>query len=119
AEMHEQDFAGRKIDEEILGAPAQPLDRLALQPGDEVLRQRPAQVAAMRLHLGEAGALHDRLQPAADRLDFRQFWHHELPRETYRPSFRRAMVLPQMDYSPCRKPAKIPISDSSRSRLGT
>ena len=83
AEMHQQDFAGRKIDKEIFGASAQSLDRLALQAGDEVPRQRPAQVVAMRLDLGKARALHHRLQPAADRFDFRQFGHrNELPHET-------------------------------------
>ena len=75
AEMHQQHVAGGKIGEEILGAAAEPFDRLALEPGGEILRQRPAQIAAPRLDLGEARALHDRLQAAADGLDFGQFGH--------------------------------------------
>ncbi len=81
--MHQQHVTGGKIGEEIFGAPAQPFHRLALEPGDEVLGQGPAQVAAVGFDLGKARPLHHRLQPAAHGLDFGQFRHrHKLPRKT-------------------------------------
>ena len=46
-----------------------------LEPTDEILRQRPAQVGPARLDLGEARALHHGLQAAADGLDLWQLGH--------------------------------------------
>src|SRR5262249_53294666 len=73
--MHHQPVAGGEIGEQVFCTAAEPLDPLAFEPGDEVLRQRPAQVAAVRLDLAEARSLHDRLQPAPDGLDLGQFGH--------------------------------------------
>ena len=47
AEMHEQHVAGRKIGEQIFRPPAEAGHGLALQALREILRQRPAQIAAM------------------------------------------------------------------------
>ncbi len=73
--MHQQHVAGGQIGQQVLGAPAEPLDGLALEPRDEILRQRPAQVAAARLHLLEARALHGGRKAAAHGLDFGQLGH--------------------------------------------
>ena len=54
AEMHDQHVAGRQIGEQIFGAPADAGDGLALEPLREILRQRPAQIAAANLDLDEA-----------------------------------------------------------------
>jgi hypothetical protein len=75
AEMHHQHVAGRQVRKQIFGAPSEALDRLAFEPGGEILRQRPAQVAAVRDDLGEARALHHRRESAAHRFDFGQFGH--------------------------------------------
>src|SRR3974390_2087218 len=75
AEVHDQHFARREIGEQIFCAPVEPLNALALQALHEIRRQRPAQIAALRLDLGEARALHDRLQSAANGLDFGQLGH--------------------------------------------
>ena len=76
--MHEQHVAGRKIGEQIFGPPAEAGHGLALESLGKILRQRPAQIAAMHLDLGEARALHGRLEPAAHRFDFRQFGHRSI-----------------------------------------
>src|SRR6185437_13572637 len=57
------------------GAAAKPGDGAALQPLDEILGQRPAQVAAVYVDLGKTRAFHDRLQAAAHGFDFGQFGH--------------------------------------------
>jgi hypothetical protein len=46
-----------------------------LQPLGEVLRQRPAQVAAARLDLGKARAFHGGRQAAAHGFDFGELGH--------------------------------------------
>ena len=61
AEMHHQHVAGRQIGEQIFGPPAHAGHGCAFEALGEILRQRPAQVAAMHLDLGEARALHRRL----------------------------------------------------------
>ena len=73
--MHQQHVAGRKVRQEIFGAAAEAHDLLALQPRGEILRQRPAQVAAMRDHLVEARVLHRGGKPAAHGFDFGEFGH--------------------------------------------
>src|SRR5207237_1394806 len=50
-------------------------DRLALEACDEVVRQRPAQVAAARLDPDESRPRHHRFETAAYRFDFGQFGH--------------------------------------------
>ena len=75
AEMHHQHVAGGEIGEEIFCASAEAFDGLPFEPRGEILRQRPAQVAAARLDLGEARAFHDGRKPAAHGLDFGQFGH--------------------------------------------
>ena len=47
--MHHQHVAGGEVGEQIFGTPAEPLDPLAFRASDEVLRQWPAQIAAVRL----------------------------------------------------------------------
>ena len=61
--------------EQIFGPPAEAGHGLAVQPLREILRQRPAQIAAAHLDLGEARAFHRGLEAAAHRLDFGQFGH--------------------------------------------
>ena len=73
--MHQQHLAGGEIEQQILGAAAEPGDGLALQPRREVGRQRPAQIGPAGLDACKARALHDRLEAAADRLDFRELRH--------------------------------------------
>ena len=79
AEMHHQHVAGGKVGEQIFRPPPEPGDGAALEPLDEILRQRPAQVGPARLDLDEPRALHHRLQAAADGLDFGQFGHARRP----------------------------------------
>ena len=52
-----------------------PMHGLAFDALHEILRQRPAQIAAPRLDLLEARALHDRRKAAPHGLDFGQFGH--------------------------------------------
>jgi demethylmenaquinone methyltransferase / 2-methoxy-6-polyprenyl-1,4-benzoquinol methylase len=73
--MHDQDVAGREVGEEIFRPPAEAGHGLAFEPMREILRQRPAQVAAVNFHFGETRPLHHRLEAAPHRLDFREFWH--------------------------------------------
>src|SRR5262245_31154991 len=75
SEMHHQHLVGGKIGEEILGAPAEPLDCFAFEPGHEILGQRPAQIAAVGDDFVKARALHHRPKAAAHSLDFGQFGH--------------------------------------------
>ena len=60
---------------QVLGAATETLDGLALEPLHEILRQRPAQIAAARLDLPEARAFHGRRQATAHGLDFGQLGH--------------------------------------------
>ena len=69
AEMHQQHLARRQIREQIFGAAAEPADGVAFDALDEILRQRPTQVAAPRLDFSEARTFHDRRQAAADGFD--------------------------------------------------
>ena len=73
--MHQQHVAGRQVGQQIFRAPAEAGDGLASQPFREILRQRPAQIAAAHLDFGEARAFHRRLKAAAHRLDFGKFGH--------------------------------------------
>ena len=73
--MHHQHLVGGKIGEQIFGAPAEPLDCFAFEPGNEILGQRPAQVAAVGDDFGKARAFHHRLKTAAHSLHFGQFGH--------------------------------------------
>jgi hypothetical protein len=77
--MHQQHLAGGEIGEQILGAPAEPGDGLAFEALHEILRQRPAQVAAARLDLLEARAFHGGREAAAHGLDFGQLGHRSGP----------------------------------------
>jgi len=73
--MHHQHLPRRKIGEQILGAPAEPLDSFAFEPRGEVVAQRPRQGAALRDDFEEARSFHHRLKSAAHGLDFGQFGH--------------------------------------------
>ena len=73
--MHEQHVARRQIGQQIFGAAAEAGDGLAFELLGEILRQRPAQIAAMRLHLDETRVLHRGRKPAADGFDFGEFGH--------------------------------------------
>ena len=73
--MHDKHVAGRKVDEQIFGAPADAGHGFALEPLREILWQRPAQVAAVNLDLGEARPLHGLGKAAAHRLDFGKLGH--------------------------------------------
>ena len=75
AEMHEQGLVGRQVGEEILAAARQRPRPSAAQPRREASRKRPPQIPAPHQHALEAGAVHHRLELAADRLHFRQFGH--------------------------------------------
>ena len=73
--MHDEHVARGQIGKEIFGAAAEAGHRLAFQPLGEILRQRPAQIAAAHFDLDEALALHGGLEPAAYGFDFRKFRH--------------------------------------------
>ena len=70
--MHHQHVAGGKVGEQIFRAPAQAGNGLAGQALDEILGQRPAQIGAARLHLGEACSLHRRLRVRGVRFRLRE-----------------------------------------------
>ncbi len=75
AEMHDQHVAGRQIGKQIFGAPTETGHRRAFEPPRKILRQRPAQIAAVDVDPDEAFSLHGRFEAAAHRLDFGQFGH--------------------------------------------
>jgi hypothetical protein len=75
AKMHQQHIARREIGQEVFRPPAEPGHRLALEPLGEILRQRPAKIAAPRLHMRKARALHDGRKAPPYRLDLGQFRH--------------------------------------------
>ena len=52
--MHEQDISRRQVGQKIFRAPAQPRDRLALQPSHEIPLQRKSQITPARLDMGDA-----------------------------------------------------------------
>ena len=116
--MHQQHVAGREIGEQILGAAAEALDRLALEPRHEILRQRPAQILAARLHLRESGALHDGRETAAHGLDFGQFGHGIglRPGDIARGS-GRALWFEPARMRKCGRPANADISASGTCRV--
>ena len=91
AEMHEQHIAGREIGEQIFRPSAEAGHGLALEAWRKILRQRPAQIAAVNLDLGEARALHRRLEAAAHRLDFGKFGHRSTGRGA-----RQWLILPDI-----------------------
>ena len=73
--MHEQDVAGAEVGHQIFGAAAEPGDGLAGQPRDKILLKGKTQVLAAGLGVQNFCTFHDRLQAAADGLDFGQFGH--------------------------------------------
>src|SRR6185312_3591909 len=73
AQMHQQHVARGEIGQEVFGPPAEPGHGLALQAGGKILLKRKSQVPAAGFGLDDLGALHHRLQAAADGLDFGPF----------------------------------------------
>ena len=64
-----------EIGHQIFGAAAEPGDGLAFEPRDEILLERKPQILAAGFRPYDPRSLHDRLQAAADGLDFGQFGH--------------------------------------------
>ena len=62
AEVHGQHLAVVEMDEDVLGAPVEPLDRAPREPLGEALGQRKAQVRAALLHAHEAAPAQHRLE---------------------------------------------------------
>src|SRR3954469_7405378 len=73
--MHDQHVAGGEVGQEVFPAPAETLDGFPFQMVNEAGGQRPAQVAAPRLHLRKTRAFHDRLQAATHGFDLGKFGH--------------------------------------------
>src|SRR6266436_2059450 len=73
--MHQEYVARRKVGHQIFGATAEPGDGLPLQARHKVLLKRKPQVLAAGFRFQNSRSLHDRLQAAADGLDFGQFGH--------------------------------------------
>ena len=72
AEMHHQHVAGRQVGEQIFGAAAEPGHGLAFEPLREILRQRPAQVAATRLDLDRSARPPSRARARGARFRLRE-----------------------------------------------
>ena len=70
AQMHQQDVSGGKVRQKVFGAAAEARHRLSRQPRRKIPLERKAQVFAPDFHFGDPPSLHDRLQAAADGLDF-------------------------------------------------
>ena len=68
--MHQQHVAGDEVGHQVFGAAAEPGHGLALQAGGKILLKGKAQIFAPGLGLDDFRPLHDRLQAAADGLDF-------------------------------------------------
>ncbi len=75
AEMNGQHLAVIEMDEDILGASLEPLDRATREPLGEAGRKRKAQVLAALLHAHEPMSAKDRLKPKADGLDLGKLGH--------------------------------------------
>ena len=69
--MHQQHVTGGEVGHQIFRAAAEPGHGLALQSGNKILLKGKAQILAPGFGLDDFRAFHDRLQAAADGLDFR------------------------------------------------
>src|SRR5215207_5977871 len=78
SKMHEQSLALGQGSDDVFTAAADGLDRPALEPRREALREREAQIQAVEFHSGDAAPQHGARQAAADNFDFRQFRHSRL-----------------------------------------
>ena len=67
-----------EMDEDVFGAPVEPLDRAARQALDEALRQGKAQIRPALLHVDETAPAQHRLQARAHRLDLGKLRHRRL-----------------------------------------
>ena len=70
AQMHQQDVSGGKVRQKVFSAATEAGHRLSRQACGKIPLERKAQVFAPDFHLGDPPSLHDRLQAAADGLDF-------------------------------------------------
>ena len=68
--MHQQHVAGGQIGHQIFGAAAEPGHGLAGQPRGKVFLKGKPQIFAAGLGFEDFCPFHDRLQAAADGLDF-------------------------------------------------
>ena len=68
--MHQEHVTGGEVRHQVFGAAAETGHGLARQPRDKVPLERKPQVFAPDFHFHDPGSLHDRLQAAADGLDF-------------------------------------------------
>ena len=73
--MHQQHVAGAEIGHQIFGAAAEAGHGLPGQPRDKILLKGKAQILAAGFGGNDFRPLHDRLQAAADGLDFGQLRH--------------------------------------------
>src|ERR1700716_3863551 len=70
AQMHQEYVARGKIGQQVFGATAETRHDLTLEPRDKILLERKPQVFSPGLGFYNLRSLHDRLQAAADGLDF-------------------------------------------------
>ena len=75
AEMRQPDLAGFQMNEQVLAAPVDALDRPAAQPLGEAHRQRKAQVGAALRHLHQAPAGKHRHEAPPHGLDLGKLGH--------------------------------------------
>src|SRR5260370_28755171 len=75
AQMHQEHVARGQIGQQVFGAAAETRHGLARKPPDKILLEGKPQVFAPDFGLYNSRSLHDRLQAAADGLDFGLFWH--------------------------------------------
>src|ERR1700682_6655730 len=69
-QMHKQHVARGKIGQQVFGAAAETGHDLALEPPDKILLEGKSQVFSPDFRSYNFRSLHDRLQAAADGLDF-------------------------------------------------
>jgi hypothetical protein len=68
--MHQEHVARGEVGQKVFGSPAETGHGLARQPLDKIPLERKTQVFAPDFHFHNPKPLHDRLQAAADSLDF-------------------------------------------------
>ena len=78
AEVHREHLAAVEMDEDVLGAALQPLDRAARKTLDEALRQRKAQIRPALFDVDKSAPAQHGLEACAHRLDLGELRHRRL-----------------------------------------
>jgi demethylmenaquinone methyltransferase / 2-methoxy-6-polyprenyl-1,4-benzoquinol methylase len=75
AEVQQQQTVGVQLDQDVFAAAVERADPRAVEPGREIRRKRPAQIAAAQQGANDATAADPCREAAPHRFDFRQFGH--------------------------------------------